>query len=136
MIDKPHLQVAAALVLDGGLVLIARRGPDSRHPGRWEFPGGKQEEGESLRECLTREIMEELNLDVEPEGAVASVDHDYGDLSLTLHAYLCRLKGGSTRPGSGNLAWVRPEELEGYDLLPPDREIVKVWLSRKHGAAR
>ena len=122
--DKPHLQVTAALIFQADQVLITRRAAGSRHEGRWEFPGGKQEPGEGLEACLTREIKEELDLDIEVGTHFLSLDHDYGDFSLTLHAFICK-SCGTIDPAAVACcrAWVRPADLELYDLLPPDRAI-------------
>ena len=134
LIKKPHLQVTAAVIGHDGRVMIARRPPGSMHAGVWEFPGGKREAGESLRECLFREIREELDLEVEVGRPIISVDHDYGEFSLTLHAFLCRLSSGQNIPEeSDDLAWVRPEDLSGRDLLPPDRRIAAALLNSRGG---
>lgn len=104
---------------------MARRPLGARHAGAWEFPGGKQEPGETLEECIRREIREELDIDIILEHLLIAVDHDYGAFSLTLHAFLCRPADGLRDPkGQDALAWSRPEELDRFDLLPPDRRIV------------
>lgn len=129
--DNNRLQVTAAVITDGDRVLIARRGENSRHPNRWEFPGGKQEAGESLRECLVREIKEELDLDIEVLDKLVEIDHDYEDLSLTLHAFICRAKSEAANvEGPEGRAWLHPLELKNYDLLPPDRKIAGILINR------
>ncbi|MDY6851115.1 MAG: (deoxy)nucleoside triphosphate pyrophosphohydrolase [Thermodesulfobacteriota bacterium] len=121
---KNHLQVTAALIFYGDRVLIAQRRPGTRHAGQWEFPGGKQEPDESLKDCLAREIKEELNLDIDVGGHFISVDHDYDDFSLTLHGFFCRPRDKDTRAlTNGAWIWVKFHELKGYDLLPADRLI-------------
>lgn len=122
---KRHFQVTAALILQDGRVLITRRPPGSRHAGRWDFPGGKQEPGETLEACIIREIREELGLTIQTDRHFLSVDHDYGEFSLTLHAFLCRALGDEAPSAldAAALAWVVPDELRHYDLLPPDRPI-------------
>lgn len=121
---KPHLQVTAALIFHGDRVLVAKRRPGTRHAGQWEFPGGKQEPNESLKDCLAREIKEELNLDIDVGGHFISVDHDYSDFSLTLHSFFCRPRNQDTRAlNSDAWTWVRFHELKEYDLLPADRLI-------------
>jgi mutator protein MutT len=133
-VPKPHLQVTAAVILRDDLVLLARRQPGSRHGGRWEFPGGKREPGETLEECLVREIVEELALVVTVERRLTSVEHDYGDFSLTLHAYICRT---AEIPDEGpDRVWVRPDRVGDFDLLPPDRKIASAltaWADRAPG---
>ncbi|MEW5725043.1 MAG: (deoxy)nucleoside triphosphate pyrophosphohydrolase [Thermodesulfobacteriota bacterium] len=123
---RNHLQVTAAVIRKGEKVLLARRGPGGRHAGCWEFPGGKQEPGETLEETLAREVREELGLDVCVGRLFTRVDHDYGDFSLTLHAFLCPPPPG-TDPvrGREDLCWAGPEDFETFDLLPPDRVIAR-----------
>jgi A/G-specific adenine glycosylase len=126
---KPHLVVTAAVTVEGSRVLIARRPQGGRHPGRWEFPGGKAEAGEGLRDCLRREMREELALEVEVGEHLVAVEHDYGDISLSLHAFLCRSLSGD--PRAGEWSWVGLSQLNKFDLLPPDRRIAAVLKSRR-----
>ena len=58
-----NIVVTGAIIQEGKTFLIARRGPYEKSPGMWEFPGGKLEEGESLQECIKRELKEELSID-------------------------------------------------------------------------
>ncbi len=124
---KPRLQVTAALIVrEDGLVLITQRPQGTRHAGRWDFPGGKQEPGETLPECLQREIREELELEIEIIRHLLSVDHDYAEFSLTLHGFLCRpLSSHMNTAHFSAVAWVEPGGLSAYDLLPPDRPLAR-----------
>ena len=85
-----RLDVTAALIVRQGKILVARRPYGTRHAGWWEFPGGKQESGETLEACLAREIQEELSLTIDVVRPYARVEHDDGEIALTLHAFLCR----------------------------------------------
>ncbi|MBU4240664.1 MAG: NUDIX domain-containing protein, partial [Actinobacteria bacterium] len=80
------MQVTAAIIERDGVVLIARRPPSGRHPGSWEFPGGKVEPGESPRECLAREMEEEVEIAVVVGEELATVRHTYHDLAIDLLA--------------------------------------------------
>ena len=123
---QPRLDVTAALILQGDMVLITRRPAGARHGGRWEFPGGKREPGENLEACLRREIKEELDLEVRIDGHCLSLEHDYSDLALTLHAFFCRpVEEPPSFPDPVEFAWVRIGELTARDLLPPDMEIAE-----------
>lgn len=131
---KPHIQVTAALIVSNGRVLLARRPNESRHGGKWEFPGGKQETGESLEACLKREIMEELGVDITDLKHLDSVPHDYGDFSLTLHGFTCRLRGTTFQGIDGpNIKWLIPENVMDYDILPPDRALTRALIKRISG---
>ena len=122
--NKRHLQVTAALIVDREKVLIARRPAGTRHAGHWEFPGGKQEPGETLEECVIREIREELGLPVEVKDHFTSVDHDYGDFSLTLHAFFCHPPKEKRIEFPLETTWTGLDDLEKYNFLPPDLEII------------
>lgn len=115
------IQVTCALIQDEGLLLLARRA-DS---GRWELPGGKREPGESLPQCLEREIAEELGCTVEVlEPAGVARDLDRPD-PISLHCFVCRLNGaGPQAREHRELRWVTPREALLLDLCPADRELL------------
>ena len=128
---KKHLQVTAAVIIKDGWILTAQRPKGARHAGVWEFPGGKQEPGETLAECLKREILEELNLVIFDLRPLISVDHDYGDLSLTLHAFTCRPDLDDEKASFPiNTVWVRPNDLLSLNLLPPDKKIAEAIMEK------
>lgn len=109
-----------------GRVLIARRGPDKRHPGKWELPGGKIEAGESAEACLVRELDEELGIAVEVGAYVATHVHDYGRGPIALEAWRCRWIAGRLRLVDHDaVAWVEVEALEGFDLAEADVPLVR-----------
>lgn len=121
------IQVTAAIIEREGKVLIARRPAGGRHPGSWEFPGGKVEPGESPRECLAREMAEEMVVAVEVAEELARVRHAYPDITIDLIAYRCEIRGGDLADiGCDAHAWVEPGSLGDYDLLPADRDLVEL----------
>lgn len=123
---KPHYQVAAGLIRKGDKLLIAQRPSEGMLGGLWEFPGGKQEEGETLEECLVREIREELGIEIAVEERLTSVDHAYSHFSITLHAFEARYLSGAPRAiGCAAWRWIAPEEVEDYALPRADRRIVE-----------
>jgi len=71
------IEVSAGLVFRDGLLLIAQRRPQDHLGGLWEFPGGKLEPGESAEDCLRRELMEELGIEVEIKELAETIEHDY-----------------------------------------------------------
>lgn len=122
---KPHFHVTAGLLWRDGKLLITRRPQGSHLAGYWEFPGGKQERGETLEACLRREIMEELGVEVKVERRLLQVDHDYEMKSISLHLFQCSRLRGEPRPiGCDDLKWVDPQDLDRYRLPPPDVEIL------------
>ena len=70
-----------------GRLLIAQRPLDGLLGGLWEFPGGKRESGESLPDCLQRELREELAIEVEVGDCLAVVEHAFTHFRITLHAF-------------------------------------------------
>jgi A/G-specific adenine glycosylase len=92
----------------------------------WEFPGGKVEKGESLVECLAREIREELGTGIRVGNAIGIYQHAYTHFRITLHAFNCKLRGGKPRAvEAAKLAWVLPEALADYPMGKVDRQIAK-----------
>lgn len=129
MFHVKHLRVTAAVLERDGRYLLCRRHPNGELPGKWEFPGGKIEDGESEEECLVREIREELSLVVTPRRRLGVVEQELPAGHLSLVAYCAD-------PGSGTpqvldheeIAWVLPGELLSYDLAAADIEIAR-WIA-------
>ena len=131
---KPHVQVTAGLIWRDGKVLITRR-PKGRHlAGFWEFPGGKQEENETLRGCLEREIKEELGIEIRAEKKLLSIQHEYETKCITLHMFHCSdLKGRPVAQEGQEAKWVRPEDLPSYKFPPPDLKVIDMLLRDYNG---
>ncbi len=123
----PHRQVTAAVVGQGGRVLLAQRHPNDLLGGLWEFPGGTREEGETLEACLKREIAEELGLGIEVGPLLAVLPHAYTHFRLTLHVFLCRLVAGQPQAlGCADWRWVTLAETAGLPMSALDRRIVRI----------
>ncbi|HJP32077.1 MAG TPA: A/G-specific adenine glycosylase [Candidatus Latescibacteria bacterium] len=123
---RPHLQVTAGIIRRRGKVLIAQRPPGGMLAGLWEFPGGKQEAGESLAECLAREIREELGCTIDVEEEVASVDHEYTHLSITLHAFAARYRSGRVRAlGCSAFEWIDADRLHDFAIPRADHRVLE-----------
>jgi A/G-specific adenine glycosylase len=120
----PHYTVTAAVIQRDGQLLIAQRPPNGLLGGMWEFPGGKQEAGETLAECLEREIREELGATVNVGAEVGVFRHAYTHFKVTLHAFYCTLAEGEPRPVEVSaLRWVEVSELSAYPMGKIDRQI-------------
>jgi len=123
---KTHIRVVAAALFDPeGRVLIAQR-PAGRHmAGRWEFPGGKLEEGESQRAALDRELAEELGVEVEDARHLMTLAHEYPDRAVELSLWRVMRSAGQPRALDGQrLKWVHPERLGTEDILEADRPFI------------
>jgi A/G-specific adenine glycosylase len=129
----PHYDVAAAMIWnERGEVLIAQRPMDGLLGGLWEFPGGKQEDGETLAECLRREIREELGIEIEVGELFSRVQHGFTHFRITLHAFTCRLIDGEPRAlGVRDWAWVSPQDLDRYSFGKADRQVIEALRARK-----
>ena len=109
-------------------VLIAKRKPDKPMPNKWEFPGGKLEENETLRECGVREIKEELEIDVAIDEYVGYEDLEFDEKNFRLHIYTARKideKQELRLNEHTESAWVRIEELANYDFPAMDLPFMK-----------
>lgn len=130
----PHYDVAAGMVWDdAGSVLIAQRPPDGLLGGLWEFPGGKREDGETLPECLRRELREELGIEVEVGALFTVVRHAFTHFRITLHAFTCRLESGEPQPLQAQaVAWASVADLDKYAFGKADRGVI-AELKRRRG---
>ena len=94
MLRPACIDVGAGAIIRNGEFLAARRAPSEKHAGWWEFPGGKFEPGEDAYDCLKREIMEELELDVEVLEKIGVWIFDHDDVVVRLHVHECRILDG------------------------------------------
>jgi A/G-specific adenine glycosylase len=124
----PHFDVTAAVLRrpgHAGQFLIAQRPPEGMLGGLWEFPGGKQHAGETLAECLRREMEEELGVDVAVGAPVTSVRHAYTHFRITLHAFECQLLAGEPQSiGVADWRWVTLDDLAAYAFAVTDQKII------------
>lgn len=127
----PHYQVTAAVIRRTGRVLIAQRPFGGRLGGLWEFPGGKQERGETLPQCLRREIKEELGVRIKVGKFITAIDHAYTHFTITLHAFECEVAAGSPKAlGVEQFKWVRLMELDQYAFAKTDLKIIEALRQR------
>lgn len=127
------LIVTAALIRQDNKILIAQRKPDSHLGLLWEFPGGKLEDGESLEQCLAREIKEELALDISVGSIFEVIYHDYNIKNILLLCYESFIKGGQIKAlDCHDYKWVTIEELAQYNFTEADQPIV-AKLRREKG---
>ena len=124
--ERPRLVVAAAVIEDAGRYLVTRRPRGVHLEGYWEFPGGKCELGESLDQCLRREISEELGTDALPGAEILSVSHDYPERTVELHFVACRLIDVPTPLLGQEMRWVTRAELRELDFPPADAELIEL----------
>ncbi|MBI5200158.1 MAG: 16S rRNA (cytosine(1402)-N(4))-methyltransferase RsmH [Elusimicrobia bacterium] len=125
-------QVCAGVILRSGMVLLCRRGPGKKLAGKWEFPGGRIEPGETPEAALVRELKEELGIDAEVGAEVARSRHAYDFGEIELIGLLVPKFGGELKPVEHDaLKWVEARKLLEYDLSPADVPIAEVVASHR-----
>ena len=118
------IEVVAAIIHIDHKILATQRGYGDFKDG-WEFPGGKMEKGESPEAAIVREIREELEVEIEPEKLITTVEYDYPNFHLTMHCFLSRIVSGEIVLTEHEAAkWLDKRELDTVDWLPADVEVV------------
>ena len=123
------LKVTAGVIEKDGKFLIAKRKSGKCIGTLWEFPGGKLEEGETLEECLKRELMEELNIEVKVDRYLCSSFFSCGDKDIELMAYLASYISGELKLlDHDDVRWAAHSEFKDYEFVEPDKVIVRRLL--------
>ena len=118
--------VAAVIRAADGRVLLAKRPRGSHMGGLWEFPGGKVDDGEAPHDALTRELREELGLEVRVEKPITFAVHEEPGLRILLLFYAVQIVDGEPRGREGQaVKWVSVTDLPSYPTPPADAEIVR-----------
>lgn len=123
------IEVVAAIIGRNSKYFATQRGYGD-YKDKWEFPGGKIEQGESREDALIREIKEELATTIGVDKFICTVDCDYTDFHLTMHCFLCHVVTGKLQLLEAEDArWLDKEHLHTVDWLPADREVVDKLLT-------
>ena len=124
---KKHIKVAAALLFKNGKIFATKRGdsPYSYVAHKYEFPGGKIEEGERGEDAVKRELREELDLDVSVGGLYACHTFEYPDFIITLSVYECVALSDFVLKEHESYAWVAPKDLKAEEWAPADADILE-----------
>jgi len=129
MTTNQPIDVACALIARDGRLLLARRPPDKALGGKWEFPGGKVEPGESAPDALRREIAEELAVSITVGQPLPPVVHDYGAFAIRLIPFVCRLDAGTPIPHEHtDVRWIPPSSVAAMDIADADRPVIQAYL--------
>ena len=126
MNEKKHIQVAAALLFKDGKIFAAKRG-DSPYPyvaHKYEFPGGKIEDGENGADAVKRELKEELNMEISVGGLYACHTFEYPDFIITLSLYECEMRSDFLLKEHESYAWIPPCNLKEEEWAPADADIL------------
>ncbi len=128
------IEVVAGVIFYKDLVLCVQR-PHHKFDyisEKYEFPGGKIEEGESKEDALNRELMEELNLKITIKSEYLTVNHEYPDFELTMHSYICEVDSQELLLKEHiDQKWLRREEMHTLDWAAADVPIVEKLISNE-----
>ncbi|MCC6549350.1 MAG: (deoxy)nucleoside triphosphate pyrophosphohydrolase [Ignavibacteriaceae bacterium] len=123
--------VACAIIEHNGKILLARRKEGMKLGHKWEFPGGKLEKGETVEQCIVREIKEELNLDISVLYRMKENYHSYEYAGIHLFPCICLLSGGELElRDHSEVRWINPADIFGYDLAEADIPVARAYLDR------
>ena len=122
--------VAAIIVNKEGKIFAARRGY-GEFEGKWEFPGGKIEAGETPENALKREIREELEINIEVGELLTKIEYDYPNFHLSMRCYFAKIKSGiPTLVEHKEAGWFDVEDMPGLEWLTANRQIIVNLVER------
>jgi 8-oxo-dGTP diphosphatase len=120
------LKVTCAIVVERNKILVTQRNHHSDHPLKWEFPGGKLIQGETVEECVVREIREELEIEIEIRESMVPVNYDYGFKQIGLIPFLCVIKSGEIKLNEHNdFVWATFGNLKKIDFAAADLKLIQ-----------
>lgn len=127
------VEVVAAIIKFGNEILCVQRAQNklSYISEKYEFPGGKIETGETLKEALRRELIEELNISADIKSLFLTVVHKYPDFELTMHSFICHVDSKAiTLNEHIDSKWLTTDQLEGLDWAAADIPIVNKLIGK------
>jgi len=121
-----QVHVAVGVVVSGQQVFLTKRAENVHQGGKWEFPGGKVEAGESVAHALHRELQEEIGIDTLSCQPLVEIAHDYGDKRVLLDVFIVDNFQGEPSPLEGqDFGWFNIEQLAGLNFPEANVEIVE-----------
>ena len=122
-----HIDVVAGLICESGRVLVCQRSSKAGFPLKWEFPGGKVEEGEAREDALRRELREELGIEVDSTNKIYQHTHTYpgiSEVNLTFFQ-IQKYRGTAKNLVFEQIAWVALGDLPQFDFLDGDLPLIE-----------
>jgi mutator protein MutT len=125
--NLPHKQIGVAVIWNqSGQILIDKRKIGGALGGLWEFPGGKIEVGETVADCIVREIREELAIEIAIGEHLISIEHTYPTFQITLIVHHCNYISGTPQPiESDEILWVEVSDLNKYEFPEANVAIIR-----------
>ena len=125
-----RIEVAVGVILREGQVFISKRADALHQGGKWEFPGGKREQGESYEQALSRELQEEIGIEVISSNPLMTITHDYSDKQVTLDVHVVDKFNGEAKQLEGQEArWVDINSLVDYQFPEANKVIVEKLIA-------
>lgn len=125
--------VVAGIIINEGKILIAKRSVGQKMEGKWEFPGGKIEVGETAEEALIRELKEELNENIDIEGFFYESIYKYEFGAIRLLSYKCKSKNKDFKLSvHSEIKWVAPKDILNFDFAAADIPIAEKICKENH----
>lgn len=128
------VHVTCAIIIDRSKVLVTQRSEAMKLPLKWEFPGGKVNLNESAETCIKRELIEELNIEVE---RLNDSPFEYPTFTINLIPFVARMKAGQlTLREHKAFEWLHPKELKALDWAPADIPVLEQFMKSKYAIGR
>lgn len=124
------IKVVAAVIKSlndkGQTIILSTQRGYGEFKDSWEFPGGKIENGETPQEALKREIMEELDTQIEVGTLIDTIEYDYSDFHLSMDCFWCEIvRGNLVLKEHKNAKWLTKEQLQDVEWLPADIKLIE-----------
>src|SRR5262245_30464425 len=127
----PTIPCGVALIRDGRRFLIAQRNAEDTFGSLWEFPGGKKNKEETFEECVAREVMEEIGIEVEVHGKFMEMKRKYHERIIWLNFFLCSPVSGEPKAvDCQQVLWADLEEMGGYKFPPANERVIKKLIEK------
>lgn len=122
----PHYDLGVGIVWKDDQFLLVQRPKEGLLGGLWEFPGGEQNDGETLEGCITRHIKEKLGVKIKVKQHITTVKHGFTHFKITVHAFACKFISGKPKPnGVEDWAWSNFEKLDNYALPKATHKVIQ-----------
>ena len=126
--DRTLIHVTCAIIEKDGHVLAAQRGPAMETPSKWEFPGGKIEPHESPEECLRRELLEELDVEIVILRSLDPTIHSYPAFTIMLYPFVCAIAKGKIKLNEhAAIKWMPARNLHSLDWAEADLPVLAAY---------